>query len=141
MLKGILAISGYPGLYRLVTEARNGIIVESLVTGKRMNVFPSAKVSALADISIFTQTGDIGLLSVLRAIFDKNQGQEEPAFTDQELKNLFETEILPDYDRNRFYLSDMKKIVKWYNMLIENDLLDFDNMDEPVADEAPPSEK
>jgi hypothetical protein len=104
--------------------------VESLVTGKRMPVYSSSKISSLADIAIFTQTGEVALKQVFKNIRDKEKGAEIPAKeTADELKAYF-AEILPDYDRGRVYTSDMKKIIQWYNLLLKNDLLNLEEEDE-----------
>ncbi|MGV8137649.1 MAG: DUF5606 domain-containing protein [Mangrovibacterium sp.] len=125
-MKGILAISGQPGLSKLISEAKNCIIVESLVTGKRMPVYSSSKVSALADIAIFTETGEVALKQVFKNISVKENGGEVAAKdSGADLKAYFEL-ILPDYDKNRVYTSDMKKIVQWYNLLKKNDLLNLE---------------
>lgn len=121
MLKGILAISGQPGLFKMVTEAKNSIIVESLITGKRMPAYSTSKISALADISVFTETGEIQLGELLKKIQESGKPFSPKASTN-EIKALFE-EILPDYDKDRVYVSDMKKILQWYQLLSEKDLL------------------
>ncbi len=125
-MKGILAISGQPGLSKLIAEAKNCIIVESLLTGKRMPVYSTSKVSSLADIAIFTETGEVTLKEVLKKIFEKEEGKEL-AVNDSgaDLKAYFE-QILPDYDRSRVYTSDIKKVVLWYNLLLKKELLNFD---------------
>ena len=125
-MKGILAISGQPGLSKLISEAKNCIIVESLVTGKRMPVYSTSKVSSLADIAIFTETGEVTLKQVFKKISEKENGGEIAAKdSGSDLKTYFE-QILPDYDRNRVYTSDMKKIVQWYNLLLKKNLLNFE---------------
>ena len=127
MLKDILSISGYGGLFKYVSQARNGIIVESLEDQTRMHAHASAKVSALDDISIFTETEDISLKSVLKLIFDKENGKEaiNHKSSNDELKKYFET-VLPAYDKERVYVSDIKKVVNWYNILLKHNLLNFD---------------
>lgn len=134
MLKGILAISGQPGLYKLVAEAKNSIIVESIITGKRMPAYSSSKVSSLGDIAIFTQTGEVALKDVLKLISEKENGGEIAKVEGNALKAYFEA-ILPDYDRDRVYTSDMKKVVQWYNLLQKNSLLNFEE-DDTEAEEA-----
>ena len=125
-MKGILAISGQPGLSKLISEAKNCIIVESLVTGKRMPVYSSSKVSALADIAIFTETGEVTLKQVFKNISEKENGGEIVAKdSGSDLKAYFE-QVVPDYDKNRVYTSDMKKIVQWYNLLKKNNLLNLE---------------
>lgn len=121
MLKGILSISGYPGLFKMVTEAKNSIIVESLLTGKRMPAYSTSKISALADISVFTETGEIQLKEVFKKLQDSGKEISAKASAN-ELKAFFE-ELVPEYDKDRVYVSDMKKIIQWYVLLNEKDLL------------------
>jgi len=121
MLKGILSISGQPGLFKMVTEAKNSIIVESLITGKRMPAYSTSKISALTDISVFTQTGEIQLNELLKKIQENGKSITSKASA-SEIKNLF-AEILPEYDHDRVYVSDMKKIFQWYQLLSELNLL------------------
>ena len=131
MLKGILAISGQPGLFKMIAEAKNNIIVESIETGKRMPVYSSSKVSALDDIAVFTDSGDINLKEVLKAIYTKEEGGSAISYKSapDQLKSYF-AEVLPSYDRERVYISDIKKVVRWYGILLRNDLLDFTDEDE-----------
>lgn len=131
MLKGILSISGQSGLYKLVAESKNNIIVESLETKKRMPVYSTVKVSALEDIAIYTDTGDMPLKEVFKSIYDHENGNValSPKASGKELKKYFE-EIVPAYDRERVYVSDIKKVLLWYNSLHEKDLLDFSESEE-----------
>lgn len=131
MLKGILAISGHSGLFKLVAESKNSIIVESLDNQKRMPVYSTAKVSALEDIAIYTYEGDMPLKEVFQAISDKEEGGAaiSPKSSGNELKNYFE-EVMPDYDQDRVYVSDIKKVLLWYNTLQEKDMLDFSETEE-----------
>jgi hypothetical protein len=117
-LKDILSISGEPGLFRFVAQGRNAIIVEHLETKKRRTAASSAKVSSLEDISIFTQNEDLPLGKVFNLIYEKeNGGPAADSKSDAiKLKTYFE-EILPEYDKDRVYVSDMKKVVVWYNIL------------------------
>lgn len=130
MLKGILAISGQPGLFKLIAESKNNIIVESLETGKRMPAYSTTKISALEDIAIYTDTEDISLKDVFKAIHDKEAGGKSISHksSGNELKKYF-GEVLPDYDRERVYVSDIKKVILWYNILHDKDLLDFSEDD------------
>jgi hypothetical protein len=118
-LKEILAISGQPGLYKYVAQSSRGVIVESLADGKRMNAASNAKVSALTEISIFTEGNDVPLAEVFTSIYNYTEGK--PAISHKEapekLKALF-AEVLPDYDRDRVHVSDMKKVFQWYNILL-----------------------
>jgi hypothetical protein len=121
MLKGILAISGQPGLFKMVTEAKNSIIVESLLTGKRMPAYSTSKISALADISVFTETGEIQLKELFKRI--QESGKEISTKTTSNESKAFFEEVIPEYDKNRVYVSDMKKIIQWYLLLNEKNLL------------------
>lgn len=121
MLKGILSISGYPGLFKMVTEAKNSIIVESLVTGKRMPAYSTSKISALSDISVFTENGEIQLKEVLKRIQDSGK-EISPKASNDEIKAFF-GEAVPEYDKDRVYVSDMKKIIQWFQLLNEKNLL------------------
>ncbi len=136
MLKGILSISGQGGLFKLIAEAKNSIIVESITTGKRMPAHSTAKISALEDIAIFTDEGDVNLKVVLKNIFDLENGGEAISHksSGDELKKYFE-KVLPDYDKDRVYVSDIKKVLMWYNTLLENELLNFEEEVEESTDE------
>ncbi len=131
MLKGILSISGHSGLFKLVAESKNSIIVESLDTQKRMPVHSSAKVSALEDIAIYTYEGDTPLKDIFKAISDKEEGGAAltPKSSGKELKAYF-SEVVPEYDDDRVYVSDIKKVLMWYNALQKKELLDFSEVEE-----------
>lgn len=127
-LRKILAVSGYSGLYQFVAQGRNGIIVESLDDQKRTNIPATAKVSALGEIAMYTDSEEVALKDVLLSIKDKNNGG--PALdvkkaTNDQLKAALE-EVLPNFDRDRVYVSDMKKLFMWYNILQKNNMLEFD---------------
>lgn len=126
VLKKLLSISGHSGLFRLVAESKNNIVVESLDTNKRMPVYSASKVSSLSDIAIYTHTGETPLKEILKAIFEKENGGASinPKSPDNQLKEYFET-ILPDYDKSRVYTSDIKKVLSWYNILQNKNMLDF----------------
>lgn len=134
-LKEILAISGQPGLFKFVAQSTNGIIVESLTDGKRANVPSTAKVSALSEISMFTETEDVPLADVLTNLYKKSAGAEAISHKSSPdlLKALF-AEVLPDYDRDRVHVSDMKKLVQWYNILVNAGMKDF-SLEDPEAEE------
>lgn len=123
-LKDIMAISGKSGLFRFVSQAKNGIIVESIPDMKRIPAYASDKVSALEDIAIFTVTDEKKLSAIFDEIFKKEEGGKAISHksSPDELKAYF-TEILPDYDTERVYVSDIKKVFSWYNILQENNML------------------
>lgn len=125
-LKDIMAISGHSGLFKFVSQGRHGIIVESLSDGKRTNVPVSAKVSSLSDIAIFTNDGEIPFKDVLKKIKETENGGQaiSQKSDDKALKKYFE-KILPDYDRDRVYTSDIKKVINWYNQMQTLNLLDI----------------
>lgn len=136
-LKDFLAISGKPGLFRYISQAKNGIIVESLTDGRRMPAFASEKVSALDDIAIFTTGEDVKLSLVFDRIFEKENGGPaiDPKSEPVALTAYFE-KVLPEYDRERVYPSDIKKVLSWYNQLHTLGLLKASETEKP-AEEAP----
>lgn len=136
-LSKILTISGKSGLFKVLNaQSKSGFVVESLNDGKKIPVFASHKVSALEDISVFTYSEDIQLKQVFRSIFEKENGQKaiDPKSSDAQLRAYFES-VLPDYDQERVYASDIKKIITWYNKLAELGLLNFDE-EEAQEDQA-----
>ncbi len=127
-LDKILAIAGKPGLYKLVTQTRGGFIAQSLLNGRKMSVGIQQNVSVLSEIAIYTLTEEKPLKEVLQLIKKKEKGQPT-RISHKESKDKLEEyffEILPDYDEDRVYASDIKKVVQWYNTLQKNDLLAFD---------------
>jgi hypothetical protein len=131
-LKDIMSISGKPGLYKNIAQSKSGVIVESLTDGKRFQVFASDKISSMGEISIYTTTEDLALREVFRLIREKNEDSPAPdnKASDKELLEFFEG-IVPNYDKERFYVSHMRKLVGWYNILLEKGITDFS---EPVED-------
>jgi hypothetical protein len=134
-LDKILAVSGKPGIYHLVAGGKSTIIVESLVDGKRMPVHPTQKVSSLSDISMFTLEEDIPLKEVLLKI--KAQYDNAPAEDlgkDSKSLRAAMLKVLPTYDADRVYDSDIKKLFQWYNLLQAKDMLDFEE-EAPAAED------
>lgn len=131
MLKGILSISGQGGLFKIVAESKNHVIVESLITKKRIPTFSTTKISSLEDIMIFTDSNEVPLKDVFKNIFEYLEGGPalDAKSDNQKIKQFFE-KILPDYDRERVYISDMKKVLLWYNILHENNMLKFEEEDD-----------
>jgi hypothetical protein len=131
----ILSISGKSGLFRLVGQMKNGIIVETIADGKRFPVHGASKVSALEEISIYTETEEVPLKDVFTRMFEKEDGKQafDPKEGNDKVKAYFE-EILPEYDKERVYTSDMVKVVRWYNELIEHKA--FDPNEEKAEEEA-----
>ncbi len=127
MLKEILSISGKSGLYKLVSQAKNMLIVESLIDGKRIPAYSKDKVVSLGDIAIFTETAEVKLGLVLEAIKTKENGAVCSIDTkaDNDTLRNYMSEILPEYDRDRVYPSDIRKLITWYNSLIASNITDF----------------
>ncbi len=125
-LKEILAISGQPGLYKYVAQSTRGVIVESLLDSRRMNVSSTSKVSALTEISMFTEGDDIALADVFTRAYAHYEGKEgiSPKASPEELKAAF-AEVLPEYDRERVHVSDIKKCFSWYNILVGAGFTEF----------------
>lgn len=124
-LEGILSIAGQPGLLKLVSKRNASVIVESLITGKRMPAFSTSRISTLEDVTVYTTDDDIRLCDVFVNIFDLHKGSISTVSTkssNSELVDFFAT-VLPNFDRERVYVSDIKKIVSWYNLLVEKDIL------------------
>lgn len=131
-LKEIISISGHSGLFKFVSQGRQGIIVESLIDGKRINVPVTAKVSAISDIAVFTDSGEVALREVLAKIKEMEDGKPsiDPKSDSKEIVKYF-AKAMPDYDRDRVYTSDIKKIITWYNQLQAHNLLDLLKEEEP----------
>ena len=136
-LKDILAISGQPGLYKFVAQSMRGVIVESLIDGKRMNASATSRVSALTEISMFTEGEDIALAEVFTRMYAHTGGKEglshkEPA---EKMKAYF-AEVLPEYDRERVHVSDIKKALSWFNILVGAGFTEFKLPDEEQVEES-----
>jgi hypothetical protein len=124
VLKDIMAISGESGLFKFIAQGKNAIIVEHLETKKRSSAFASAKVSSLEEISIFTEKEDMPLGKVFDLIFEKEKGGPAIDFkSDPEKLKAYLNEVLPEYDKERVYVSDIKKLVHWYNILHQLNML------------------
>lgn len=138
MLEGILSISGKGGLFKLVSQGKNNIIVESLADGKRMPVSGMARVSALQEISMYTVDGDVKLSHVMANIYKLTQGKEciSAKASNDELK-AFMAQALPKWDADRIYVSDIKKLVSWFNILLAHGLVSDKEEEEEEKQEQP----
>ena len=137
MLKEILSITGKSGLYKKISQGKNMLIVESLLDGKRIPAYSYDKIVSLADISVFTQTDNVQLGEVLEKIKIKENSALvtlNPKAGNDDLRNYL-AEVLPDYDRDRVYPSDIRKMITWYNMLINKNITDFVEVEEEKAKE------
>ena len=129
MQQTILAISGKPGLYKLVSRAKNSLIVEALdETHKRIPAFGTDRITSLADIAMFTDTDDVPLMDILESMKTLEEGKkagiDQKKASGDELREYF-AKILPNFDRERVHNSDIKKLIQWYNILIDNGITDF----------------
>ena len=128
MLRDILSITGKPGLYKLVSRGNNMLIVESLLDGKRMPTYARDKIVSLGEISMYTMGEDIALNEVLTKLGEK-EGLKvaalDPKKADNDELRAFFGEVLPDFDRDRVYPSDIRKLIQWYNILINAGITDF----------------
>ena len=134
-LSKVLSISGKPGLFKLVSQTKNGALIESLIDGKRQQAFAKEKISSLEDISIFTTDEDVPLSKVFKEIFKKEEGKEciNPKSDTKELVSYMK-EVLPNVDVERVYNSDMKKLFTWYNLLNEKGLIDLNEKEEEIEE-------
>lgn len=136
MLKKILSVSGKNGLFKMISQGKNVFIAESLIDQKRIPVYPRNKVVSLGDISVYTDDEEVPLSQILSLIKEKENGKPidcSQINNPDELKSYF-TEILPNFDRNRVHLSDIKKIMIWYNLLINNGIVDFKKVEEEIEE-------
>jgi hypothetical protein len=134
MLKEILSVTGKPGLFKLVSQAKNMLIVESLIDNKRIPAYTKDKVVSLGDIAIFTDSAEVPLSEVFEKIKEKENGAVasiDPK-SDNDALRKYMTEILPNYDREKVYPSDIRKLLTWYNTLINSNITDFLKQKESV---------
>lgn len=128
-LEKVLAIAGKPGLYKLVAQTRAGFVAESLIDKKRLSVSVQQNVSVLSEIAIYTLSEEVPLKQVFENIKKKEKGGQTSVKAKDSKDALEEYffEILPDYDEDRVYISDIKKVIQWYNLLQEHKLLDLED--------------
>ena len=138
MLKKILSVSGKPGLYKLVSQGKSMLIVETLTDGRRLPVYAREKIISLGDIAIYTDGDEVPLYEVLNSVKAKEEGQAVSSIdasraTPDELR-AYMAEVLPNFDRERVYPTDIKRLLSWYNLLIGAGITDFDPQE--AAEEA-----
>lgn len=139
MLQTILAISGKPGLYKLVSRAKNSLIVEILdETHRRMPAFATDRITSLADIAMYTDGDDVPLAKVLESMKTLEEGKaasiDYKKAKGDELREYF-AKVLPEFDRERVHNSDIKKLIQWYNILVDNGITDFEKELQPTQGE------
>lgn len=142
MLKQILSISGKSGLFKLISYGKNMIIVEGLTDGKRFPAYSHDKIISLGDIAIYTYSEEIALSEVMQTIYDKNEGKALDAkkYGDKASLFAFFEEVLPEFDQERVYPNDIKKVIAWYNILVGAGYTSFKD-ESSEGDEAPTEEK
>ncbi|WP_297763943.1 DUF5606 domain-containing protein [uncultured Muriicola sp.] len=135
-LDKILSIGGKPGLFKLVTQTRTGFVAESLIDGKRITVGMTSNVSVLSEIAIFTLEEELPLVAVFKKIQEKEDGGKTSVGHKEDKLKLEEYffEVVPDYDEDRVYPSDIKKVIQWYNLLHQHGITDFTVEEEAEAD-------
>jgi hypothetical protein len=141
-LDKVLSISGKPGLYELKAQTRGGFVAESMLDRKKISVNMRHNVSLLSEIAIYTYSEEVPLREVFQKIYEKENGGE--AISHKESKAKLEeyfNEVLPDYDEDRVYVSDLKKILQWYNLLVSKGITDFSKGDENAPEESAETEK
>lgn len=138
MLTKILSVTGRPGLYKLISTNKNMNIVESMTDGKRIPVYLHEKIVALSDVSIYTTDNDIPLREVFKKIKEKEDGKPIQLSSKSSNKEFFEylEKVLPDYNKESVYASDIKKLIGWYNILMENNIdLEEEAKDDPYTED------
>jgi len=136
MLKEILSISGKPGLFKLISKGKNIFIAESLIDSKRIPVYSRDKVVSLGDITMYSTDDDVRLAKILQSIKQKENGEAisfSPSITNEDLRAYF-SQVFPNFDRERVYPSDIKKVMNWYNLLVKSGLTDFEEEEENMPD-------
>ena len=139
MLKTILSISGKPGLYKLISQGKNMLIVESLADKKRIPAYGKEKIVSLGDIAMYPDADDVPLREILASIQKKENGAavalDIKKASPEELREYMAA-ILPNFDRDRVHVSDIKKLISWYNLLVANGLTDFEDAASETGEEA-----
>lgn len=143
MLRNILTISGRPGLFKLIGQGKNQLIVEDIAAGKRMPAYARDKVSSLGDISIYTLEGDTPLAEVLEKVRIKENGAlvDVKALDSNDALRAYFKEVLPEFDADRVHPSDIRKLLTWYNLLINNGFTAFVEAEEKAEEKAEEPEK
>lgn len=135
-LSGVISISGKPGLYKVIAQGKNNIIVESMIDKKRFPAYATDRISALEDISIYTYDGDKPLKEIFADIYGMQEGKEAPSHKeDITVLQEFLSDVLPNYDEDRVYPSDIKKLIQWYNMLLKSGNLEPSEEDQEDTEE------
>lgn len=139
MLRTILSVSGKPGLFKLISQGKNMLILETLdATKKRLPVYAHDKVISLGDIAMYTDDEEVALAEVLDSVKSKENGEEASIDfkkASQDELHAYMAEVLPTYDRDRVHASDIKKLIQWYNILVKNGITEFVAAEEETVEE------
>ncbi len=138
-IKDFIAISGQPGLYKMISQGKSILIAENVETGQRIPVHASSHVSSMEEIAVFTESEDKPLKEIFLEIYQKEEGKtilDPKKATPEEIKAYFAT-VVPAYDKNKVYLSDMKKIYTWYNILVTSAKIEWTPDEEVKPEEGP----
>ena len=141
-LRTVLSITGKPGLFKLIAHRKNGVVVESLLDGARASIPANANVSSLGDIAIYTYEEEVPLKDVFKSMSNVTEGKEALSHksSKSDLEDFF-GEVLPKFDQERVYASDIKKVIQWFNIIVKNNLLSIlDTEDTPEDDSITPQE-
>lgn len=136
-LRTVLSITGKPGLFKLIAHRKNGVVVESLLDGARVSIPANANVSSLGDIAIYTYEQEVPLKDVFKAISAVTEGKEALSHksSKSELEDFF-GEVLPKFDQERVYASDIKKVIQWFNIIVKNNLLSILDVEDAPEDDS-----
>ncbi len=130
----IIAVTGKPGLFQVISQSKSAIIVSTLTDDKRVAISTTQNVSLLENIAIYTYEEDIPLLKVFKAMFEKTEGKEAISHKESGKKlEAFFAEVLPDYDAERVYTSNIKKVIQWFNLLVKAEM-DFSKIEAPTEE-------
>jgi hypothetical protein len=134
----IIVVSGKSGVFKVVAQSRSGFITESLIDGKKMPVSASNRITSVEDIVVFTETDEVKLKEVLKKMKEVTNGEPgvDHKSPDKDIIAFFSS-VLPDYDKEKVYVSDMKKMIFWYNLLQKNNMLDFEEDEKPEDEQTP----
>ena len=144
MFKEIVSISGKPGLFKVISQSKNMVIVESLIDGKRQPAFQNDKISTLNDIAMFTETGEKPLREIFKVALELENGEKiaiDAKNASTEVLHEYFAKVLPNFDKEKIYPNDIKKFILWYNLLVEKDITNFDEPEEEENAGAPKVEK
>jgi len=142
-LSEYFTIPGKPGVFKMLSQSKSNAVMESLIDGKRLPVFTSDKISSLEEIGMFTNGEDVPLIEVFQNIFRKENGGQasvSPKADNKALQAYF-SEVLPDWDKDRVYVSDIKKVIAWYNLLAEKNLISLEEKSEEPGENTENSEE